>query len=245
MRLILFALATVLVGAIGVTLYLGYPILRAVQASKQLMKDAQPYEQHPESPSTRILVAGDSTAYGTGAADSRDSVAGRLGQLYTDAEIVNLSQNGLKLEGLKQKLASHKEDHYELIVLQIGANDIVGFTPLSSIRTELRDVLEQATLLGDTVIVITSGNIGLSPVFRAPLSNLLSARTRTVRSIFIDEISKYSSIRYVDLYKEREVEPFNKDIPLYYAPDLFHPSGAGYGLWFEEIKLVLPKSIES
>lgn len=237
-------IALVLVAlAVGGFVYLGYPILRAVHASKDLMERAAPYEQHPASATMRILIAGDSTAYGTGAARPEDSLAGRLGADFPQADIENVSQNGLRLEGLNEKLSTLESGAYDLVILQIGANDIVGFTALQKVRSELVRALDHAEELGSAVVVITSGNIGLSPVFKAPISALLSERTRAVRSIFQEEIAKRQHVAYVDLYKNREDEPFNRDIPRYYASDLFHPSGDGYGLWYQELKPLLPSSL--
>ncbi len=53
------------------------------------------------------------------------------------------------------------------------------------------------------------------------------------------EVLKHPSTMYVDLFRERKDEIFNTDIPRYYAPDLFHPSGDGYGVWYSSLKALL------
>ena len=231
-----------LIGAIVfVVVYIVFihPIRQAIQISTTIIDTTEPYEQTPENPVARILVAGDSTAYGTGAADSRYSIAGRIGQLYPDASITNVSINGLRLAGLNELLKKHSADRYDLIVFQIGANDVTGFTSQADVKTELRNALSYAQVQADSTIVITSGNVGLSPVFHPPLSQLLSWRTRVVRSIFMETVAEYETATYVDLYKDKANDEFSTDINRYYAPDLFHPSGDGYGLWFREVEPVL------
>jgi lysophospholipase L1-like esterase len=225
---------------IGVTLYIWLPILSATRITREMEKTAAPYERRVEYPTERILIAGDSTAFGLGTANNADSIAGRIGKDFPDADIENIGVVGLRLSGLTEMLAARKDEKYLLLVLQIGANDITGRTSYSDIRNELSEVLTFADGVAEHVIVMTAGNVGASPVFRFPFSAYITERTRAVRNIFIEETSKHSKARYVDLFVERKDEPFNKDIPRYYAPDRFHPSGDGYGVWYEKLRPLLP-----
>ncbi len=231
---ILLTLTSVLV--IGI--FYAYPFYRATKVSMQMEERTTPYEQSPTNPSMKILIAGDSTGVGTGATEAKDSTSGRIGSLYPNAAITNISENGLKLEGLEQKLSS-VTDTYDLIVLQIGANDIVRLTSFKNIEQRAESVLTLAESRTDKVLVLTSGNIGSSPTFRWPLSALMDYRTKKVRGIFISKISNHPKASYVDLYKERKDDEFAKDPQKYYAADKFHPSSDGYAIWFERMKAVL------
>lgn len=217
------------------------PLVRGVRTSKRLIERAVPYSRHMESPAMRILVVGDSTAVGVGAAHPNDSVAGRLGQRYPEAAIEVEAVSGMKLAQLDRRLDQFSGRHFNLVLLQIGANDVVGFTRLSDVRASLTSVLSKARLLSDRTIVMTAGNIGLAPVFKQPLAALISWRTRAVRSMFMSEVATHPSAVYIDLYKEASDEPFNTDIPRFYAADRFHPSGEGYGIWFAELSAQLSK----
>lgn len=220
--------------------YFVYPILRAKKISIKIQQTAVAFEQHSEYSTLKILIAGDSTGVGTGAGDSKYSVAGRMGKDFPNADITNISENGLKLEGLDRKLQSlASKTHYDLILLQIGANDVIGRTPLVTVTQLLSSVLKQSTDTSTQVIVVTAGNIGLAPVFRKPLSTLISVRTLAVRDVFVREIKKHVSVTYVDLFQEEESDIFLTDIDKYYAEDYFHPSGEGYGVWYRAIKKVL------
>lgn len=231
-----------LISVILVTLvlvYFLYPIARAIRVSKDIEKNAIPYEQHPQDGTMRILVAGDSTGVGTGAEVSQDSIAGRIGKDFPTADIQNISENGITLEILRKKLDTLPESKYDLILIQIGANDVTSFTSKEKITEELTKVLDYAESHASSVVLVTAGNIGLSPVFKTPLSKVISARTLVVRDIFQKEADRRSSVNYVDLFKVAEDDIFSTDIKKYYAPDFFHPSSAGYEVWYQDIQTYL------
>lgn len=224
--------------------YFGYPLYRATRISKQIESRTTAYEQRRADPSMRILVAGDSTGVGTGAERSEDSIAGRIGNDIPEADITNISENGLMLAGLRKHLTELPDEvRYDLILLQIGANDVVGIGSLAYVEQELQTVLDEAEAHADQIIVMTAGNIGLSPVFRWPSSRYISHRTRIVREIFLQEASERSSVTYIDLYKPAGEEVFNTDVPRYYAADRFHPSGEGYGVWYGSVQPKLPTPV--
>lgn len=229
---------------IALVLYIFLPIAIALSISAKTKGSYMPYSQEPEGATRSILVAGDSTAVGTGAKDARDSVAGRIGSAYTDARIRNIGVYGDTLADLNLKLAA-EEGPYDLVVLQIGGNDVTQATSLTDVRARLLRALDHAERLAPRTVVVTSGNIGLSPVFRWPLSTLVSLRTKEVRTIFIEEVGSREGMEYIDLYNERDEEPLNTDIPRFYAPDRFHPSGDGYGIWYDHIGPVVDDFLEN
>ena len=204
-----------------------------------MMGNTVSFEQHPPNPDKSILVAGDSIAVGIGAKNPRESIAGRLGHQFPNVDITNLGLNGAKLQDLLQILRNHNNKHYDLIVLQIGANDITHFTSYSTIKSELSEILSLSNKLSSKVIILTSGNIGNAPVFHWPLSTIITGRTLNVRQIFMEEAAKNKAVTYIDLFKNRKDDPLAKNINKYYAPDFFHLSGDGYGIWYLQIQKVL------
>lgn len=216
--------------------YFLYPIYRAIQISIKIQNETIPYEQSPANPTMRILVAGDSTGVGTGAEVPSDSIAGRIGKDFPNASIQNISENGITLEELRKTFGGLADSKYDLMVIQIGANDVVNFSSKKKVTKELELVLDYAEIHAASVVLVTAGNIGLSPVFKSPLSNFITARTLMVRDIFKREANERGLVKYVDLFKDAEDDIFSKDIEKYYAADFFHPSGAGYGVWYQEIQ---------
>lgn len=177
----------------------------------------------------RILVLGDSTAVGTGSARAEDSTAGRLAAKYPDAEVVNLAENGMKIDGLLKTMTMGPiVGPYDIVLVQIGANDIIRLTPMKKFETGIRSVLEQSRQLAGPdgkVIVLHSGDIGEAKFFPWYVRPLLSKRSRSVRELYMKSAPGYGA-SYVDLFNL----PQN-----HYASDLLHLTGEGYGLWFDEI----------
>lgn len=217
-------------------IYLYYPIYQAKKTGRKIVASTIPFEQHPALPNKYILVAGDSTAAGVGANNPQETIAGRLGKEFPNADITNLGVSGDKLSELLSILKSLEQRHFDLIVLQIGSNDITHFTSSEKIRNEIGQILAICDKLSYKTILLTSGNIGNAHVFHWPLTWLFTARTLQLRSIFMEESAKHPQVSYIDLYTDRENDPFEKDIKKYYAPDLFHLTGEGYGVWYEHIQ---------
>ena len=232
-----------LVAAVIIVLYAAYQyalIARARAIGAPLAAAAVPYEQHPADAARFILVMGDSTAAGVGASSSSESLAGRIGARYPDADIENLGVSGAQLPDLLAKIPSVPRDHYDLILLQIGANDVV-YGSVGKARERIHQMYAWASAHADRVVSLSSGDIGLSPVFRWPLSTYMERRTLRVRADYLSEAALFPNVSYVDLFLYRQDDPFGKDVPKYYAPDHFHPSSDGYAYWFEKAGPYLPK----
>ena len=219
--------------------YLAYPIYQAFSLSNSLIAHTVAFEQHPSNPTKQILVAGDSSAVGLGASNPKETIAGRIGQQFPDWDITNLGVSGANLKDLLHVLRRQDKKHYDLIVLQIGGNDITHFTPYETIRSELAKVISLSSKLSSKTIILTAGNIGSAPVFNWPLSAIITDRTLNVREIFIDEVAKNKTISYVDLFKDSKDDPFVKYPKKYYAQDLFHLTGDGYGVWYLDVQKLL------
>ncbi len=220
-------------------IFLAYPIYQAVNISGKIITATVPFEQHPSNPEIYILVAGDSSAVGVGATENINSIAGRLGTQFPKADISNVGMSGARLKDLLLVLDEHKNKNYNLIVLQIGSNDITHFTSYDTIRKELSEILSISNELSSKIILLTSGDVGRARIFYWPLSNILSSRALDVRKIFIEEASKHKNVSYVDLYLDRNDDPFEKDLKKYYAPDSFHLTDDGYGVWYFYIQKYL------
>lgn len=199
----------------------------------ELAKEARAFEQ--QGSSMRILVLGDSTAFGTGVDDPKYSTAGRLGAKYPQAEIVNLAENGLRIEGLQEIVKNGIGDSsFDLILVQIGANDIIRMKSTKDIEIGIRNILEELKGKGEKIVVLHSGNIGEAKFFPFYVRGLLSKRSREVTDIYT-RVAKETNLEYVNLF-EASIAPLLKTDPdKYYASDYLHLSNEGYGLWFEEI----------
>lgn len=208
-------------------------IIKAV-IGLQIARRTQPYQQKPTHPKRRILVIGDSSAVGVGAEDPSQSFAGYLGAQYPDAEVINRGVNGAKVRDLIPFLKSHAQERYDLLMIHIGANDIVWFTPLNELELDLATVIGLAKPLAKDVVIMSCGDAGTARIFPYGIRWMFTIRTKQVRTIFL-RIATYFHVHYVDLYLRHRVDPFYQEHTIYYSQDDFHPSGAGYRFWYQDI----------
>ncbi|RYY68944.1 MAG: hypothetical protein EOO24_51430, partial [Comamonadaceae bacterium] len=149
---------------------------------------ARAYESHPDRPQASILVLGDSTGVGLGATHPEHSIAGQLGTEHPNARIVNRAAIGARFEDIPRQLAEARRDagvrRFDVIVLLVGANDVLHLTPLHRLEAQARAVLPVLARSGSRVVWLCCGNIGLAPIFVPPWSWLASARTRRVCELF-------------------------------------------------------------
>ena len=225
----------VLIGVAGLSVYelsmLGVRINRGVQIAEK----SRPFELRNSEAKQRILVVGDSTGVGTGAARPEESVAGRIAEEFPGVEIINLAMNGAKAKDVLLQLDSIGKEGFEIVLVKVGGNDILGFTNLDELKNTIRQVLTKARQKGENALFISTGNVGLAPAFFPPISWIYTARTRKARAVFMD-ISRELGIQYVDMFREKGDELFLGDPDRYYTPDYLHPSSEGYRVWYEELR---------
>lgn len=232
MRPIILAM---LIGAAGLGVYEISMLGIRINRGKEIAAASRPFERKNPGAARRILVVGDSTGVGTGAARPEESVAGRIAAEFPSVEVVNLARNGATARDALVQLESVRSAPFDIVLVQVGGNDILGFTDLGELRETTRRVLAKARDTGKAVLFMSTGNVGLAPAFFPPVSWLYTARTRQARAIFMDA-AQTSGARYVDLFREKGDELFLGDPDRYYTPDYLHPGSEGYRVWYEEMK---------
>ncbi len=232
LKLLLILLAALLIYC-GIQYLITQRLIKIGVAQVEITKA---YEQSPENPTHTVLVMGDSSAVGVGAATPSESVAGYLGADFPDAQITNLAISGLRLAGLiveLQKLPANT--HVDLLILQIGGNDIVNRTPLAQVETDLQKVLTLATPQADQIIIFHGGNVGTSRLLPWPTRWFFRRRTLAVREIYLRNITD-PKIHYIDMFRSHTDDPYFQNPPKYYSADFFHPGSEGYKDWYELVK---------
>jgi lysophospholipase L1-like esterase len=235
------ALKILLVLGVILVAFIAYQAIRTrhfIRIGVGLAQAAVPFERRLPGAETRILVIGDSSAVGTGAADPAQSIAGRLGADYPAAEILNEGFNGRKTAELVprlQELAAAGE-HYDLMVIQIGGNDIVRFTPYDEAAASLDQALQLATTMADQVVLLHGGNVGTAKLLPLGTRWIFTQRTKRVRENWLATADRYPTVHYVDIFRRAQHDPFATDPEKFYAADQFHPSGDGYGDWYRFVQ---------
>ncbi len=237
-RMTLNILALIGILITGYIVFHGIRFGLRVYEGKKLIEQSHPFEQNTTTGSPRILVAGDSTAVGTGTTPE-GSTAGHFGIDFPDAAIANMSENGRRTAELATIFSTLEQNSFDLIVLQIGANDIIHGTNIDELRASLTQLFQDAKKIGTHVVALHSGNIGLAPIFPWPISTILQSRTQRYREVY-KAIAADNGVAYVDLYEDAANDPF-KDTKRFYAPDGLHLTADGYGFWYQEIRKVMER----
>lgn len=183
----------------------------------------------------RILIAGDSTAVGTGARDQYHTLAGYFAQDFPGVDIENVAKNGSYIKDVASQLERAEGDTYDMIMISTGGNDVWAFTKAKSIRKNLTEILKKAKEMSNhRVILIFFGNEGSAPFFPKPLRKILMRRTQKINKILIDVASE-ARVPLIELFTTVEGNPFVRNSKKYFALDGLHPNDEGYWFWYKII----------
>lgn len=200
-----------------------------------LILQTSPYTQDGTDKTLHVL--GDSTGYGTGVRDAKDSIAGRIGQDYPNLRITNDSVNGRTI-GELVPVVEKISGRYDVILLQIGGNDVLQSRSASDVERELVAIFTKLKTHTDHIIMMSSGNVGGAAVFNENKAAQMQQQTLLLRDVFM-KTSAENGVSYVDLYVAPKEDLFILEPDRYLAIDGLHPSAAGYGLWYEKLQPVM------
>jgi len=204
----------------------------ARRVGAEVVQQSSAYEQKVENPARHILVLGDSLAFGVGADNSVESVAGRIGYAYPRAHIENRAHSGFTIADVLEQVQNEKLEQYDMVLLQVGANDVLYFTPERVAREKLHALFNELSQVAPHVVFMWYGDVGLAPGLPPILARILHTKSMQMRTMYL-EVAEQHGVHAVDLYEGDGVDSFGSDVERYYSKDKLHPSGAGYALWYE------------
>lgn len=208
-----------------------------------LIARVSPYEQTGDGAGV-IQFLGDSTGYGTGASSGEYSVAGRLGADYPGYTIQNQSVNGRTIAELLIDVQDFS-GQYDLIVLQIGGNDILQKRTTSVVLADLEKLVQRLSPHTKELVMLTSGNVGTAQAFSGSEAQQYDDLTRQYRAAVIKLAHQTPHFTYVDLFDEPENDPFAKDPDIFTSIDDLHPSNEGYALWYQKAASALQAALKN
>jgi lysophospholipase L1-like esterase len=233
-------------------LYSGVRFYKLVKISGGIVSHTIPYSKGdhgegvsksaPVAPS--ILVLGDSSAVGVGASRPEDSVAGRLSIATHAAYVENHAVSGAEVSDLPGQIVQASQASYSIILIQIGGNDIVRFHNAKKTATLLANELTKLPQ-ADKIILIAAGDVGSAPLFPLPFHPLYHYLNLAYHAEFANALhgvllgNAHTPITYVNLYTAAGNALFSTDPKTYFAADSFHPSSAGYEIWFNAVRAAL------
>lgn len=218
-------------GAVAIVLVVCARGAWRLHQSAQLTRLSEPLQRSPSQPSLRLLIVGDSTAVGTGASAPQASVAGLLGQSFPRLRIDNRARDGATFAGLLAQLDG--DERFDMVLVMAGGNDVVRLRSLEALRSDIERVTHSARQRAALVVLMPAGNVGNAPFFMAPVSWLMTWRSRRLHAFVRQAAARHGAV-VVDLFRESADDPFVQR-PELNAADGLHPSDAGYRVWFGEL----------
>ncbi len=203
-----------------------------LQRAAELARLSEPWQQSPPQAVLRLLIVGDSTAVGTGATDGANSLAGLIGQAYPQLFIENRARDGATFADIAAQFQTG--ERFDMVLVQGGGNDVIRLRAWSGVQPALAQVAALAGAQSDLVVLMPAGNVGNAPFFLAPVSWLMTWRSRRLHAV-VKQVAASNAAVVVDLFQERADDPFVRH-PGLYAGDGLHPSDAGYRVWFAELE---------
>lgn len=192
---------------------------------------------------SKIIIAGDSTAVGTGSAHIERTIGGFLAKDFPNTSIINCGINGARTSAIIDQLARTNETACDMVIISTGGNDVWACTPLSHLETHLTLALREAKRISShRVILLFFGNEGSAPFFPFFIRWFIMRRTDLVKEVFA-KVCTREMVPLIELFSEPKENPFVYDPKKYFAQDGLHPSDAGYWEWYKHLwRLMIQKN---
>lgn len=233
LHIMLILLATILI----FFAYYSFKIMGTVNVSRTLIAESIPFVLESADNSKTMLVLGDSTAAGVGASSADTSLPALVAHKIGATHVENYAFSGALVSDIPAELTKAKLSKYDLILVQVGANDIIRFHSADKSATLLASELH-ALPQHQKLIVIVAGNVGGASAIPWFLKGYYTRLTLSYHASFAKAITEIGGT-YVDLFTDPHQDPIVLEPEKYLARDDFHPSSLGYVLWFEKMKVFL------
>lgn len=229
----------------GLALLLGVEVMLAVRGAQ--LPETEPFDlsgmigDEPGKP-LRFAWIGDSVSAGVGASEAGTTfphlvadALDRPAQLHVFA-LSGARTSGALADQVPKVLALDPPP--DVVVVEIGANDVIHLTGTATFRLSYDLLLEQVRRVGAShVLALGLPAFGATPRFLQPLRALVGWRAdRLDREV--QESASEHGVTYVDI-AGRTGPRFEANPEGTHADDDFHPNDAGYRLWAEAVLRVL------
>ena len=209
-----------------------------IRFSRRIVARTQPCQHTPQSCRRVIVVAGDSTAFGVGALPA-ETTAGRIAAAFPHARVINVAKSGANVGRVLEQLNSLDVEHADMVLIHACANDVLEFRNPVKVEADLRAALAKAKTLSKNVVIMPGHDFSVAPFFLRPISRMIKWQAQKIYNV-VKRVTAEMDVMFVDLYQDPCNEPFIREPHRYYCPDLLHPSGEGYALWFSALLAQVP-----
>jgi lysophospholipase L1-like esterase len=192
----------------------------------------------------KVAVIGDSTAAGQGANSFNDNFSlkylSKLDNQKYNFEYQNFAISGSRVQDvIDMQIAGLVEFKPDLVLVSIGANDIVTTISDQDYRSQLQQLSTKLANLGVKIIWLNIPDFITSPVLLPPLNTFLSQRTKHFNQILESTIKDNQNFVLVDVYNNAR-EDFRDPRNMCFGDDGYHPSSQGYEVWSKLIYTANP-----
>jgi lysophospholipase L1-like esterase len=209
-----------------------------IRFSRRIVARTTPAQQTPECCRRTIVVAGDSTAFGVGALPA-ETTAGRIAAAFPHARVINVARSGARIGHVVEQLASLDIGHADMVLIHACANDVLEFRSPEKVEADLRAALAKAKSLAGNVVLMPGHDFSVAPFFLRTLSRAITWQAVRIHAV-VERVTRELDVMFVDLFRHPTSEPFLREPRRYYCPDLLHPSGEGYAIWFAALLAQVP-----
>ena len=226
-RRLIAGLAVVPIGALAV---LGF---EAYRARVQPRDDYGPVLNLDGGDGPTVVWLGDSTASGVGVTRSADALPAQAAAASGRAQhIVSLSVSGARVGDVLKLQLPHVPTDASVVVIDIGANDVVHGGLVRTYRRHYEQVLA-ALPRSAKVIMLGVPDMGSPTRLEQPLRAIVGWRGRQFDGA-VRDIARRHHATYVDIAGPTGPR-FRAEPGRYFFADRYHPNAAGYALWAAQV----------
>ena len=202
---------------------------RGIGRARRFAKAGSRFERRLSARRATVLILGDSTGVGVGAARPEESVAGLFAADYPDADIVNVAVSGTRVAGAiaQARMCVEAGLRFELALLHVGGIDVVADTPLHRLADDCDTLMLELGRLAARTVWLGPPDLGLAPLFPRPYAWVLASRSRAASKVFSAAATRHG-VLFVDFSAPAHVAYFRKRRRDHFALDGFHPNSASY-----------------
>src|SRR4051812_3988360 len=107
-----------------ISAYWGIVFYIRLRVSRELVRSTKGFQNISDDHTKSLLVIGDSTGVGVGASRPEESIAGLLSSVMGATYTENVAVSGSVVADLAAQIERAQLEHYNMILVQIGANNI-------------------------------------------------------------------------------------------------------------------------
>jgi acyl-CoA thioesterase-1 len=179
------------------------------------------------------VVMGDSTAVGVGGTYEKGIAMSTTRHLAKDHQVTmtNLAISGARVADIEygqlERAISLRPD---IVLLAIGANDVVHLTPPDSVERGMNTIIDKIRDAHPSVKIVITGAPQMGSIPRFPLAMRFFAEYRTAQiNTVMARVAQDKNVVFARI-ADRTGDIF-KAHPEFFAIDKFHPTTEGYDTW--------------